>query len=462
MIAMRGGMVWLALVCGCCGGGSPAVDASLPDGGAPAEDTAEGPRELPGTFVALELDDFAGVHASACGGPVSTVVPGEDLDAFIDAAPDGATVDLLGATFALDFPLYLGRSDICVRNGILDGGGRFSGPAIRVTGDRVGLEELTIRNVQAGIGLDGRPGETQHEVSIHRVTIEDFVRVDALSPSEGIVVYADNGGPGALTPVLRGLTLTRVTMSHPDMGISCNVGPCRNLWIERASVTGSAFLDPGNDTGLDLLAVESGAQIAVVYSTFRHAIGDGIDLKAPDVVLHGADMREIARNGIKLWYGGDVINSIVSGAGADASLIGENAGRYRYLHSVIADHRGTGYLGTWGYPAAPGIELEFVNTIFHDNGERKLYVPATGTATFDHTIFNGPFDAILDHGDVEVRFADIDGADNLRIDPLLDADFSALDASPVVDAAAPTGVAWDLAGRPRLQGAGPDIGPRER
>lgn len=75
-----------------------------------------------------------------------------------------------------------------------------------------------------------------------------------------------------------------------------------------------------------------------------------------------ATVQDVARNGIKLWRGGDVQDCVVNGTGADASVVGGGGGgaRYRYLRSTVMRHNvgGRSYVGTWGYDSERDITLE--------------------------------------------------------------------------------------------------------
>ena len=144
----------------------------------------------------------------------------------------------------------------------------------------------------------------------------------------------------------------------------------------------------GGGSGADAFAVESGRQVAVVDSTFAGASADGIDVKGPDVVVFGARVLDVARNAVKLWRGGDVIDSVVDGSGADASLVGDAPARYRYLHVLVRRHDpgGTGYVGAWGYDdRRPGLRLEIVNSIFTENSSGGFFWPGSARVSIRHT-----------------------------------------------------------------------------
>jgi hypothetical protein len=449
---------------------------SAPDPAGP--DPGGRPRSIPATVVDLDVDAFPRPAAEACADITSVVdvAAGGSIANALEAAAPGTLVSLEAGTY-VERPdewvaLEVGTSDVCLR--------AMNGPAVLeaaddqtagiiVTADHVVIEGLVLRGFEVGIAIDGRPGETQRGLTIERTTIED--------PSgefrEGIVVYAE---PVGSEVVLDGLLLRSVVIDGIDLGVSCNVGPCDHIWLDSSSISGRTSSD---DSGADAFAIEEGRQIVVVDTVVTGVAADGIDTKASDVVVSGCRVLDVGRNGIKLWRGGDVINTIIDGTGADASLVGEEPGTYRYIHTLVAHHGDPGetpYVGTWSYDrGASDVVIEIVNSIFYENSPGGLFVTDGADLSIRNSIFTGPPDhRLVQIGEASnYLFADLAdfeagrfGANNLMVDPeFVDTptgDYSTVPTSPARDTGAPvSGLETDASGGARRRGAAPDIGPIE-
>ena len=346
--------------------------------------------------------------------------------------------------------------------------GQTMGMAI-AAGDVV-VEGVEVRGFEVGVAIEAQDeGETLEAITLESVAVRDPVG----DFREGIVSYGDNRELDGAPPAVDGLLLLDVSVEGVDLGISCNAGPCSHWWLERVSVNGR---QGSEDSGADAVAVEEGSQVAVVDSRVEGAGADGIDTKASDVVVYGTKVRDVARNGIKLWDGGDVVNSAVNGSGADAALVGEGPARYRYLHVLVTRHAPgeEAYVGTWGFDTGEPVELEIVNSVFADNAPGGFYVPEDSEVSIRATIFDDPEAGFLDVGEAESfevgDLAELEARGWLEgvlvADPELvapeEGDLGTAETSPARDAAEPTdGLEQDLLGNPRSSGAGPDIGPVE-
>lgn len=415
-----------------------------------------GPRPLPPSFVPLEVASFPRPAAEACRDNIRIVRvrPPSGIARALAAARPGTTVqagpgvytESRGEPTAVDWR----APNVCLRGTrvILQAApGQKYGLAISAS-DAV-VEGLTLRGFSSSIGL---AGALLRRITIERVRVErprgDF--------RDGIAAY---------TGTVDGLLLLDVSVSGTDLGVSCNEGPCAHWWLEGVRVQGRRASD---SSGADAFAIERGRQVAVVDSTFAGAAADGIDVKGGDVVVLGSRVLDVGRNAIKLWRGGDVIDTVVDGSGADASLVGDAAARYRYLHVLVRRHDpgGSGYVGAWGYDRrAAGLRLEIVNSIFADNATGGFFAPAGARVSIRRTIFDDPGAKLLDLSDGRTWRASEAGAlgrGNRAADPMLGRGWSTLPGSPARDRAEPVpGLTRDLYGRPRSRGAGPDIGPVE-
>jgi hypothetical protein len=464
---MRNYSIAAAVALIACGGGqnpgdtdaAPSVDGSSSGGD-------RGPRALPPTIVDLELNEFPRPAAEACAANTNEVMvsTSDSIADALAAATPGTTVWVAPGTYtenAADATaLQLSATDVCIRAAD-DGEVVIEAAAnqrygLALSGSDLVLEGITLRGFESGVGMDQADTVTLERVRVDQMT-GDF--------RDGIVAYG----------VTNRLLILDSHVEDADLSISCNTGPCTHWWIESTTVNGLAT-GSGN-SGADAFAIEAGRQIVVLDSTFSGATGDGIDTKARDVVVYGARVYDVERNGVKLWYGGDVIDTVISGTGADASLIGDQPGIYRYLHVLVADHdpNGSGYVGTWGYDAqGPGFEVEIVNSIFYETSAGGLFVPAQTELSIRNTIFDDATGKLVDIGPgTQYQVSELDafesaghGTGNTVGAPMFtdapNRDFSTNASSPARDAAEVIAdLDRDIDGNPRTRGAGPDIGPVE-
>ena len=193
-----------------------------------------------------------------------------------------------------------------------------------------------------------------------------------------------------------------------------------------------------------------------------------------------AHVRDVGRNGIKLWHGGELVNCLVHGTGADAAVVLEGGGDYRIVHTVVAFHNSgsSAYAVTVGYdsPTRPGT-LEIVNSIFYRNSGAIWVSPATaasirnsaffGSANGQELVLAGPRNADRIFGRRGLAVTTI-GPGVVAADPrfvaALDGDFHLQPASPARasgSAALQGAPDRDLHGRPRRAGRAPDMGVYE-
>jgi hypothetical protein len=445
--------------------------------GTPA--VAAGPRALPPSFVKLELRAFPRPAAQACrdNGHIVRVRPPEGIADAVASARPGTTVLVGSGTYtenrgeavAVDWR----RRNVCVRAArpgrVVLRAAPGQGYGITLAASDAVLEGVTLRGFSSSISLSAGRGRTQRDVTIERVRIER----PRGAARDGIAAYDDNRRRAGSPPTVDGLLLRRVSVNGTDIGISCNFGPCEHWWLEDVHVNARRGSE---DSGADAFAVEEGRQIAVVDSAFRGASADGIDTKARDVVVFGARVVGVGRNGVKLWHGGDVIDTVLDGTGGDSALVGDAGGRYRYLHVLVTHHapNGTGYVGAWGYDH-PGdrFRIEIVNSIFDSNASGGMFAPRRRRLSVRRTIFGDPRAKLFDlAGAATYMTADLRaferagfGSGNIAAAPRLRGRrgrWEPLVHSPARDRALSVPhLDRDLLGRPRTIGPGPDIGPVE-
>ncbi len=428
--------------------------------------------------------------SAAAGGDGSTPARAlGSIQAAIRRAAAGSTIRVRGGLYEHESPedyraLLIETSDLWIL--------AEPGPPVRLRpahaeqryGVMIGASDIYLRGLQleefvrSGISLHAPEGR-----SVERIVVADTsIRFPADDPEgDGIASYTDRRGGGP--PASDGLLLQNVTILGPRvLGISCNAGPCRNWRIENSRVVMGAGQE-GN-SGADALAVEEGDNILVVGLRVERAPGDGVDLKATRAAVYSSVVLDVGRNAIKLWHGGDIVNCLLLGSGADAALVFGRGGRYRVLHSAIYEHHYRGpraYVMTVGYDAGEEpIDLLVQGSLFyrHSGG---IFLSAGTRPRFRHNLFGElGRGAVLDwagHGAALEGGAELGpamakrglGEDNrwlaepgfraptqrdlrLRADAVAVVDRGeALDALPFLD----------RSGRPRRLGAAPDLGPDE-
>lgn len=447
------------------------------------------PRELP-TIADIDWKAFPDDRSGAYGfsGRQILVKPGKPgaIATALGRAKEGDTILISAGSYREGFPdddgaLRVRRKGVVLR--AMPGAevriapqGPNTKRGILVEADNVLVHGLTLEGFLAlGIGI-GRNGATVKGTIISSVQLRFG---EGAGWVDGLVIWPDHRGSSA--PAVDGVLLRDIVVQGASLGVSCNAGPCRSLWLERVQVL--AARGRGGGSGADAVAVESGENIVLVGVEASGATADGIDIKGERVLIRDSLVHHVSRNGIKLWRGGDVVNTVVHHTGADAGIV-LGVGRYRILHSVLAYHNFKGprsYGLTAGWRASEPAEVLVQNSVFYRLAgglhfgktvkarvERCLF-DAIGTGTPVEATVGGKaltFEARPGLGRALKR-AGL-GAGNVMADPrFVDAaqgDFTPAPGSPLLDAgaAAEAGPARDRAGRPRKSGKAPDIGAVER
>jgi len=322
-----------------------------------------------------------------------------------------------------------------------------------------------------GIGV-GKFGQTLQGVILSEIKVK---APPATAWVDGIIVWPDHSGGDV--PAVDGLLLRKVSVQGASLGISCNAGPCKSLWLEQISV----YNTRGAGSGADSIAVERGENIVLKDVVVTGATADGIDLKTPRVLITGARVHHVRRNGIKLWYGGDIINSLVHHTGADASVV-LGHGRYRLLNTVVAFHNYDGpksYCFSAGYGETEPVEVELTNTIVYKTSG-GMYFSDNTNLKINNCIFFGMQNRKVLQARSRGRQVFINtnsspkaferaglGRNNSFSDPQFsepaEGNYRLRRGSPGVD----RGVIsrpfpeTDLAENPRVKGKAPDLGPYE-
>lgn len=488
------GIAVLALLgLGCPAGGIAQGEPGGPDGSGlstatlrAADRTLPRPRRLP-TIAAIDWDAFPNDRTGAFGrsGRVIEVRPGKPgvIAAAVARARRGDTIVAHGGTYregrgddhraiVIQTDGLVLRSAPGTRARIIPRPGVNRGIELQASNVMIqGLDLVGFKD--AGIGL----GREDHTVS--NLIISDVRVVFSRGGwHDGIVVYPDLRSLGK--PAVNGLLLRNVRVENASLGISCNSGPCRSFWLENVTVRNAAS---GGGSGADAISMEEGENVVIVNAEATGATADGIDLKARNVLVLGSHVHHVARNGIKLWRGGDIVNTLVHHTGADSALVFKDPGRYRVLHSVMAFHnyrRGPSYNLTAGYDTKGRLEVELANSIFYNTSGGMFFSDNT-RLRISSCIFFGMENrnilrALVRGREIEYQTGPATaraiekaglGTGLLLVDPRFVApergDFRLRAGSPALNRGARVAPApvTDRNGAPRVLGAAPDLGPFE-
>ncbi len=268
---------------------------------------------------------------------------------------------------------------------------------------------------------------------------------------------------------IEGLIISGVTLEDVDMPI--NIGDEDDANVKGVRISNVAVRnDPqgSGSTAVDGFAVVNCRGVLIDDCLIENIQGDGIDTKSFDVCVVNTLLSGIGRNGVKFWHNGEVINSIIYEADADAAFVIED-GPCRMINSILMK-KGDGYCGTYAYDGGSTGKFEVVNSIFIDL-DHTFYLGTPDLRSLNSLYYDMP--AGLYSGQVPAATVTaLNGlaasSSNIALDPLLaapaDEDFRTPYGSPCRDRGTAAGVlspAFDYYGNPRQAGRGPDIGPVE-
>jgi len=328
-------------------------------------------------------------------------------------------------------------------------GSQFSEPA---------MKNLVIKKIRAG--------EFRKRDS---ASISEFFSTDYVS--EGYFDGPDDFDPDdpGIKYQIENLILSRLYIEGVDMPI--NIGDeddanVKGLRISEVEVRN----DPqgSGSTAVDGFALVNCHRALIDHCLIDHIQGDGIDSKSFDVAVVNSRIQGTGRNAVKFWRNGELINTIIYEADADAALVIDK-GPCRMVHSVLMK-KGDGYAGTFAYDESSEGKFEIINSVFGDL-DHTFYVGTPDLRCHNCLFFDMPAGLFSGHTDIPTVTAlnalsaaggNI-GADPLFIDPEKEL-FAPGAASPLRDAGAVSGFllpAFDYFGAERLRGGAPDIGAIE-
>lgn len=251
------------------------------------------------------------------------------------------------------------------------------------------LQNLTIRNFSGdGFGIVGWSGNDN-------TTIRNVI----LSNVSAAIKF--QGATDPSTPIAQGIVIDGVQASnYTGAGIDLGPSEIQNVTIRNVQLVGPGS---GNDTAVDGIAVEKGANILIEGTTVTGHSGDGIDLKADQVQVRSCSVLDQARDGVKLWGSNATLeNSRVTGSGGP-NLVLEGSGPYIISNNIIGNTQLYGYTATLGpYDSLDPSQITLENNIFFnqvaDNAGTLLYFSPGCTVSATDNQFYQPYrtDAVID------------------------------------------------------------------
>ena len=254
-----------------------------------------------------------------------------------------------------------------------------------------------------------------------------------------------------------------------DSIIHCGVGPCSSWRLENVTIDAK-----GTGWGADAFAIESGDNVLIVDMTVLGAGSDGIDTKATRVVVLDSRIEGVQNNALKLWHGGDVINTRIKRGGLNPIVVEE--GRFRLLNSTISFPSELAGLRDYsmilGHDKRLPMQIEIVNSIVANPSSGAWINRESSWISIRNTLFyTADGSETLMHGNFEATYSDgasginqSYGSANLTADPMLDGDLRPVASSPAIDAGVVLSQdfpARDREGKNRVYGAAPDLGAFE-
>ncbi len=267
---------------------------------------------------------------------------------------------------------------------------------------------------------------------------------------------------------IEGLIISGIRLAGVDMPV--NIGDeddanVKGLRISDVEVRNEPAVS--GSTAVDGFALVNCHRALIDNCVLENIEGDGIDAKSTLVAVINTLLTRIGRNGVKFWRDGELINSVIHSAGADAAFVIER-GPARMIHSVLAV-KGDGYSGTYAYGQGSGEKFEVINSILADL-DHTFYLGTSDLRSLNSLYFNLP--AGLYSGAVSApTVSALNGlagcADNREADPLLvdpdRGDFRTAHSSTARAGGTAEGLlpSFDFYGNPRRPGASRAVGPVE-
>jgi len=289
------------------------------------------------------------------------------------------------------------------------------------------------------------------------------------------------------------LLVERCTFSH--CGFGCIGGPAGAAGGNRDIVIRDCYLGysghyyqggpgPGPYDRPDGFGIEpSAGPVLIEHSLAEHNRGDGLDSKAAATTIRRCVVANNRCDGVKMWAGGRVENTLIYGTGdgsggaspwAGMVLGGEPDAHFEIVNVTVHDDPSRHAYPVYMQYSEPEPMTVLMRNVVVANGHGPVFLGDAVTAHIDHCDFYRPAGgAQVYTGGREYTAAELEagalGPGNLSADPGFaapawgsDGDFHLTAGSPLIDAGDPTGApSIDLEGLARPAGAAPDIGAHE-
>jgi len=441
----------------------------------------------PTYHVAITGDDSAnGAESSpwrTIGHGVANLKPGDTLIIHEGTYNEAVNIEVTGTEYG--HIRIVGQGQVIISGEGVDSDGVVLGP---------GVSFLELEGVRV-TGFSGSWGLALYGTNNH-ITLRN-IEVDQCET--GIRITVGNSGEPPEFGSADYVTLEKVHLHHNSVGgFDCTPGPCYHLFVRDGEF---AYNGVEAGFGADGFAVEIGDHMLLERVKSHDNQGDGIDIGSRnplignttgDITVRESEVYANQKNGLKLWSGGAVINSIVHSNGLCGLVIIYNS-NYEVVNTLVARNgqedrdygMRAGYQQEKGLAGNDNIKLTVFNSIFAFNGPpgapTGVYVGKGVTFLSDNNIWYSRVEEEIyldarrkaysqDDINGKALFAETDNDEHsMSADPMFvnmkANDFNLSSNSPAIDAGAPVfqGInapSMDIFGHERPYGSY-DIGPTE-
>lgn len=421
----------------------PDAAPAAPDLPAPAVDSAQAPTR-PETFVALDWDAFPadpGPAYAATGKTLYVAPDGSDgaagsassplktIGHAVELASAGDKVVVRGGTYRewLIVDKSLTITSAPGQTVWLESTSRGCGA--RLTADNTVLNGINFRGFNPAVHI-GRSDRAQKNIVLSNFAAEAPTGEgfwDGIAANETTTKFA----------TAEGVLIKNVSLKGHALSVTCGNGFCKSWKLENVRVEGLGLAD---GWGADGIAFENADNLFLTGVEVGNVSSDGIDTKATRVVIHNCYVHNVGNNGIKLWKGGDIINSRVVNGGGEAPIVFAQGPRARVTRSLIAGQpQGGGWSVVYAYGTSAPIEVEFTNNILA-NTIGGIYAPGSTSKVniSDNIFWKTQSDRIADIAGKRIMLSDGNAAIKARgwgdgnsvADPRLDGNNQATSETP--------------------------------
>ncbi len=252
---------------------------------------------------------------------------------------------------------------------IINASGR-SRRGVNLLGNNIIFDGFIIQGF-TGTGIKLSDATTQ-DTAPYGQHIKNTTIIMAGDASDGIGIYGFHNG----------IRLDNVTIQNATLqGITC-AETCNNIRINNTHIAmGTAN---NESSGADGIGIEDGDNILITNTEVKNTGADGIDIKGSRVAIINSYIHHTGQAGIKLWQGGDIINSLIQETGTKTYYIAVDiaTGNARFLNSAVINHntnsRATSYFISYGYNDQANGTFSFINSLAC-GGTGGIYISPNAT-----------------------------------------------------------------------------------